>query len=54
MVVRIKWLLVLVALTVLDLGPFPVVSLFGIYLVLFRPRWFWEDVKEIYGKSDEW
>jgi hypothetical protein len=53
MAVRVKWLLVLAVLTVLDLGPFPIVSMFGIYLVLFRPGWFWEDVKEIYGKSGE-
>jgi hypothetical protein len=47
---RFKCLVVLMVLTVLDLGPFPLVSLFGIYIVLRRPAWFRNLVEAVYGE----
>ena len=46
--VRLKCLLALIVLTLLDLGPFPIVSLIGIYVVLWRPAWFKKLVDAIY------
>jgi hypothetical protein len=46
---RFVCFIVLLILTILDLGPFPLVSLVGIYVVLVRPAWFRHLVDDIYG-----
>lgn len=46
---RLICFIVLLILTVLDLGPFPLASLVGIYVVLMRPAWFKNLVDDIYG-----
>jgi hypothetical protein len=46
--IRIASLTILTILTVLDLGPFPLVSLVGLYIVIFRPAWFRRWVDAIY------
>lgn len=45
---RIKALLCLLALLVLDIAPVPVTSSIGIYVVIARPRWFKALVERIY------
>jgi hypothetical protein len=45
---RLKCFLVLIMVTLLDLGPFPLASLIGIYVVLRRPAWFKDLVDTIY------
>jgi hypothetical protein len=49
---RIKLLIVLVLLTVLGIGPMPVTSVIGIYVVLFRPAWFKRMVMKLYDEPD--
>ncbi|MGZ8216795.1 hypothetical protein [Methylomagnum sp.] len=46
---RLIYFIVLLILTILDLGPFPLVSLAGLYVVLMRPIWFKSLVDDIYG-----
>ncbi len=49
---RIKCLLVLILFTLLGIGPMPITSAIGIYIVLARPEWFKVLVERIYqGKS---
>jgi hypothetical protein len=43
-----KCILVLILLTLLGLGPLPITSVVGLYIVVARPRWFWEVVRKIY------
>lgn len=45
---RIKCLIVLILLTLFGLGPLPITSVVGIYVVLVRPRWFKDLVERIY------
>jgi len=48
---RILCLLVLTIVTLLEIGPIPITGLFLIWVVLFRPAWFYELVLKIYGKK---
>jgi hypothetical protein len=52
MSLRIKLLIVLIVLTVMGLGPMPVTSVIGIYVVLFRPLWFKRMVMKLYDEPD--
>jgi hypothetical protein len=47
---RILCLLILIVITILDFGPFPISSLLLVWVVLFRPQWFYDLVQKIYGK----
>lgn len=47
---RIFCLLVLLLITILEIGPFPITGLVLIWVVLFRPAWFYELVQKIYNK----
>jgi hypothetical protein len=48
--IRIKLLIVLILLTVLGLGPMPLTSVIGIYIVIRRPAWFKDVVLKLYGE----
>jgi hypothetical protein len=48
--VRIKCILALLVLMVIDIGPFPVLATIGLYIVLFRPGWFMELVDVLYER----
>jgi hypothetical protein len=48
---RFLCLIILIIITVLEIGPIPIVGLFLIWVVLFRPVWFYELVLKIYGKD---
>lgn len=50
---RIKCLIILILLSILDFSPFPVVGLVAIWIVLTRPAWFLELVLSIYEKNDK-
>jgi len=52
MSLRIKLVIVLVLLTILGIGPMPVTSVVGIYIVLFRPAWFKRMVLKLYDEPD--
>ncbi|QXP85141.1 hypothetical protein ABZN20_14220 [Methylococcus sp. ANG] len=47
-----RWncILVLLLLTLLGVGPMPITSVVGIYIVIARPRWFRELVKRVYDE----
>ncbi len=46
---RILTALVLCLFTVLGIGPIPLTSTLGLFIVIFRPRWFKRLVKRIYS-----
>ncbi|MDP2902641.1 MAG: hypothetical protein Q8N96_05985, partial [Methylovulum sp.] len=48
---RILCLIVLVVVTLLEIGPIPISGLLLIWVVLFRPVWFYELVAKIYGRK---
>ena len=48
---RILCLVALIFITVLEIGPIPIVGLFLIWVVLFRPLWFYDLVLKIYDKK---
>lgn len=48
--IRAKTLFVLILLTILGLGPLPLTSVIGIYIVIFRPRWFKDLVLGLYDE----
>ena len=47
-----RWLvlLYLIIMTLLEVGPVPISGLLLIYVVLFRPQWFYDLVQDIYKK----
>ncbi len=47
---RILCFLILVAITIVEIGPVPITGLLLMWVVLFRPLWFYELVLKIYGK----
>jgi hypothetical protein len=49
--VRIKWIMVLLVTMALDILPVPVIGLILLYVVLFRPLWFKNAVLEIYDRD---
>jgi hypothetical protein len=49
--VRIKWIMVLLVTMALDILPVPVIGLILLYAVLFRPLWFKNAVLEIYDRD---
>jgi len=53
---RIKWMIALLLLMLLDILPVPVIGLILLYVLIFRPRWFKNAVMEIYnttGRDDQ-
>ena len=47
---RVKTILVLTLFSLVGIGPIPVTSTLGLFIVLFRPRWFKELVERIYAE----
>jgi hypothetical protein len=45
---RIEWLLVLLFMMLIDIGPFPFTATICLYILLFRPRWFKKWVDRLY------
>ncbi len=45
---RFKWILVLVALFLTDIGPIPLTASVMLYILLFRPLWFKKFVEHLY------
>ena len=48
---RILYLLILIVITILEIGPVPISGLLLIWVVVFRPQWFYGLVQKIYGKQ---
>ncbi|AAU90556.1 MULTISPECIES: hypothetical protein [Methylococcus] len=47
---RWKCIFVLLLLTLLGVGPMPITSIIGIYVVVARPRWFRDLVRRVYDE----
>ena len=47
---RIKCAFVLIILTMAGLGPLPITSVIGLFIVIFRPQWFKNLVDSIYAE----
>lgn len=45
---RLKSALVLIVFAVLGVGPVPITSTIGLFIIIFRPRWFKQLVDNIY------
>jgi hypothetical protein len=52
MMTRFLCLLALLLITLLEIGPLPITGLVLIWVVLFRPAWFYELVLKIYHKDE--
>jgi hypothetical protein len=48
---RILYFLIFVILAIVEIGPIPITPFILIYVVLFRPVWFYEWMLKIYGKD---
>lgn len=48
---RIFCFLILATVTIIEIGPIPITGLLLMWVVLFRPLWFYELVLRIYGKK---
>ena len=46
---RILCFFILLAIIILEIGPVPITGLILMWVVLFRPSWFYELVQKIYG-----
>jgi hypothetical protein len=47
---RIFCFLLLAIITILEIGPIPITGILLMWVVLFRPLWFYELVLKIYDK----
>lgn len=47
---RFICLLILIVITLIEIGPIPITGLVLIYVILFRPLWFYNLVIKIYDK----
>ncbi len=48
--VRIKIILTMLLLTVIDIGPVPITAFIGLYIAMFRPEWFIRLVEDLYNR----
>ncbi|MEY3788008.1 MAG: hypothetical protein RIQ94_1734 [Pseudomonadota bacterium] len=48
---RFFCVLFLLIISIIEIGPVPISPLFFIWIVLFRPEWFYELVQKIYRKN---
>jgi hypothetical protein len=48
---RILSFLILVTISIVEIGPVPITPIILIWVVLFRPVWFYEWVLKIYNKN---
>lgn len=48
---RILCLFALLVLSVIEIGPIPITPVVLVYVVLFRPAWFYEIVIKIYDRD---
>ena len=49
---RIKCAIVFIVLMIFSIGPVPVTSTIGLFVVIFRPNWFKKLVLTIYADKD--
>lgn len=49
---RLLCFLILTVITIIEIGPIPITGLLLIWVVLFRPRWFYHLVLNIYDYKE--
>lgn len=50
---RIKCAAVLIVCMIISVGPIPITSTIGLFVVMFRPRWFKSLVDNVYANKGE-
>jgi hypothetical protein len=50
---RIKCAIVFITLMIFSIGPVPITSTLGLFVVIFRPNWFKKLVLTIYADKDD-
>lgn len=48
--VRVKIIVAMILLTIIDIGPVPITAAVGLYVAIFRPQWFVELVADLYNR----
>jgi hypothetical protein len=48
---RVLCVLILIVFIILEIGPIPISGLLLLWVVVFRPQWFYDLVQNIYGKQ---
>jgi hypothetical protein len=48
---RILCFFILLIITIIEIGPVPITGLLLMWVILFRPVWFYNLVQKIYGKQ---
>ncbi|MCK9396672.1 MAG: hypothetical protein M0Q44_13915 [Methylobacter sp.] len=48
---QLKWLILILAMMILDFSPFPVSSLVLLYIFLFKPAWFKIFIDRLYSSE---
>ena len=51
---RIKCAIVFIVLMIFSIGPVPITSMIGLFVVIFRPNWFKKLVDNIYADKNDW
>lgn len=46
---RLKWFCIILVLTIVEIGPIPLLGLTLLYILAFRPRWFKDLIDRIYS-----
>jgi hypothetical protein len=50
---RIKCAIVFIILMIFSISPIPITSVIGLFVVIFRPRWFKKLVNNIYADKND-
>ncbi|MDD5276155.1 MAG: hypothetical protein PHR16_08740 [Methylovulum sp.] len=48
---RLYYFVVVTFISILDIAPIPVFGLLLMWVIVFRPQWFYDVVLKIYGKQ---
>ncbi len=48
-ITRLKWFFIILLVTIIEIGPVPLIGLTMLYIVSFRPRWFKDLIDRIYS-----
>ena len=48
---RIFYVLILLVVSIIEIGPVPISPIILMWIILFRPSWFYDLVQKIYGKN---
>jgi hypothetical protein len=46
---RLKWFVIILLLTIVEIGPVPLMGMTLLYILAFRPRWFKDLIGRIYS-----